>query len=350
MYILFLGIFYKNFAPNNKTNINPFVHLIRMVYLQFKKIKEKEYLYLVKNIRLSSSKWKKINKYLGNSSFKGNLSREYLENKDFFVNEEFNLRMKSLSSNSLTRDPAALSFILKSSIEVENLKEIDPVFRDSIVRDFLREFFYNSNNIEGSKIPKEEIDKILDHKKSLHKNRMEIKEVENSLAAWYHLENDFTFSTGNINKLYRILTDGLRTSSGNEFPRGYKKINNIVGNMKTTSFEEIPDSMRLLVEWYRANKKKMNSLELAFEFHLKFERIHPFDDANGRTGRMLMNKILIDAGFSPMIIFTKNRTSYFNAIASTVETGHSMKYTTFMVDQYKKTFKEFYLSRIRERN
>ena len=55
-------------------------------------------------------------------------------------------------------------------------------------------------------------------------------------------------------------------------------------------------------------------LQLAFDFHLRYEQIHPFENGNGRTGRLLMNKILIQNGMLPMIVDRKNKEAYFNAI------------------------------------
>jgi Fic family protein len=57
-------------------------------------------------------------------------------------------------------------------------------------------------------------------------------------------------------------------------------------------------------------------LQAAFDFHLKYEQIHPFENGNGRTGRFIMNKILLQNTFFPMIVFTENKQAYFNAIAS----------------------------------
>jgi Fic family protein len=55
---------------------------------------------------------------------------------------------------------------------------------------------------------------------------------------------------------------------------------------------------------------------MAFDFHLKYEQIHPFENGNGRTGRLIMNKILIQNSMLPMIIFKENYKSYSNSIAS----------------------------------
>jgi Fic family protein len=76
--------------------------------------------------------------------------------------------------------------------------------------------------------------------------------------------------------------------------------------------------MRSLLLWYKENKKVLFPLHLAFEFHYRFERIHPFADGNGRIGRLLMNKILYDNKFIPLTIFSDNRRAYFRAFEKSI--------------------------------
>jgi Fic family protein len=72
--------------------------------------------------------------------------------------------------------------------------------------------------------------------------------------------------------------------------------------------------MGVLLKWYLENKKKFHPFVLATVFHHKFEKIHPFMDGNGRTGRMLFNYILLKNQYPPGIIRRKNRNAYINAL------------------------------------
>jgi Fic family protein len=72
--------------------------------------------------------------------------------------------------------------------------------------------------------------------------------------------------------------------------------------------------MDLLLKWYNENKNKLHPLVLGAVFHHKFEKIHPFFDGNGRTGRMLFNYILIKNNYPPIIIHRKTRTGYLEAL------------------------------------
>ncbi len=80
--------------------------------------------------------------------------------------------------------------------------------------------------------------------------------------------------------------------------------------------EETPAKMNDLMNWYSEERKKeeTNPVLLATEFHYRFIRIHPFDDGNGRTARLLMNFILMSYGYPPVIIKTTDKQQYFNVL------------------------------------
>jgi Fic family protein len=73
--------------------------------------------------------------------------------------------------------------------------------------------------------------------------------------------------------------------------------------------------MDLLLKWYNENKDKLHPFVLAVIFHHKFEKVHPFSDGNGRTGRMLMNYILTRNKYPPIVIYKKNRNDYLDALS-----------------------------------
>ncbi len=79
--------------------------------------------------------------------------------------------------------------------------------------------------------------------------------------------------------------------------------------------EETPAKMYDLLVWYKEKvKENLNPILLAAEFHYKFIRIHPFDDGNGRTARILMNFILMKFGYPPIIIKTQDKDNYFSVL------------------------------------
>lgn len=80
--------------------------------------------------------------------------------------------------------------------------------------------------------------------------------------------------------------------------------------------EETPALMQDLIEWYRKAiaETRFNPILIAAEFHYKFIRIHPFDDGNGRTARILMNFILLQNGYPPVIIKTEDKSNYLSVL------------------------------------
>ena len=80
--------------------------------------------------------------------------------------------------------------------------------------------------------------------------------------------------------------------------------------------EETPEKMNDLMNWYGEERKKEDTIPvlLAAEFHYRFIRIHPFDDGNGRTARLLMNFILMSYAYPPVIIKTSDKEHYFNVL------------------------------------
>jgi Fic family protein len=78
--------------------------------------------------------------------------------------------------------------------------------------------------------------------------------------------------------------------------------------------QQIDTLLKELVRWYNQNKKKCQPLVLAAVVHNQFEVIHPFQDGNGRVGRLLLNNILLKHNLPPLNIELKNRTQYYAAL------------------------------------
>ena len=155
-----------------------------------------------------------------------------------------------------------------------------------------------------------------------------------------YIQKGLKFNLASVKRLYYILTNGLVMQNGEPYPRGFKKVPNVVNNMETTPPELVEARLTELLDKYKTNKYKIHPLELAFDFHLEYEHIHPFFDGNGRTGRLIMNKILMAHGYFPVIIYSDNSTAYFNAIARGLS-GNEKSYHQFMLEQTRKTYQAF---------
>ena len=308
-----------------------------MSYLAKNKINGETYVYFVKKIYFMGKQFL-IKKHIGKESPMISKEKNMVDNFDFIFQEELYFREKFLNNikeNISHSDDLPRRIELKS-IQINNYiegKKCKPL----IDSEFAKEFIFNSNNIEGSKIPPEKVNEIIETGDTKYQNRNEVKEVKNSIIAFEYLQKSFKFNLVSVKKLYHILTKDLVMDGKIPYPRGFKKIANIVGNSQTTAPEKVEEELQHLINWYKDNKNKLHPLILAFEFHRKYEFIHPFQDGNGRTGRLIMNKILMSAGYTPIVVYKDNKLSYFNSLEKSKE-GKIKSYYQFMLEQADKTY------------
>jgi Fic family protein len=116
-----------------------------------------------------------------------------------------------------------------------------------------------------------------------------------------------------IKELHHTLKNGTSDSRKDWFNLGdYKKMPNEVGGMETALPEEVADQMKILLSEYNAKPDK--TLEDILDFHVKFERIHPFQDGNGRVGRLLMFKECLKYNIVPFIIDDDLKLFYYRGL------------------------------------
>lgn len=98
--------------------------------------------------------------------------------------------------------------------------------------------------------------------------------------------------------------------------------------------EETPALMQELIEWYRKEEetKELHPVQLAALLHYKFVRIHPFDDSNGRTSRLLMNYVLLKNGYSPLVIESADKKNYLTAL-SQADTGDVEAFVSYITQK-----------------
>lgn len=159
------------------------------------------------------------------------------------------------------------------------------------------DFAYNTNHMEGSTITADETESIYDTGTILANEEKvivikDVTEIKNHFTLFkYMLDNvDEELSIDMIKKFHYILKDGTLTESEKSwFNVGeFKKLKNYVGNIKTSLPDNVSSDMEDLLLWYH-NLTNI-TLEDIIEFHVRFLKIHPFQDGNGRIGRMIMFK------------------------------------------------------------
>jgi Fic family protein len=308
-----------------------------MSFIEQKRTGAQNYLSFVKKVTFMGRTFV-IKKHIGKEIATISKEQYLLNNIDEISDCEFKFKSDFLDkvADQLSFNPSLPSHVEKKTIRLHNLIEMKKC-EGLVYSNFAKEFIFNSNNIEGSRIPREKVIEIIDTGDTRYINRNEVKEVANSIRALEYIKSGFKFDLPSIKRLYYILTENLTMENGDPYPRGFKKIQNIVGNSSTTVPDMVEMELLNLLSWYKQNIKKIHPLILAFEFHLRYETIHPFSDGNGRTGRLIMNKILMRDGYFPVIVFQKNKTAYFNAIQKARD-GMRKKYYQFLLEQADSTY------------
>ncbi len=178
---------------------------------------------------------------------------------------------------------------------------------------------YNSNHIEGSRLTHEQTRYIFETNTIGMEN--DILNVDDIIETSNHFrcvdiiidkaENELDEKL--IKKLHLTLKTSTSDSNKEWFVTGdYKKFPNEVGGMETTSPEEVSKKIKELLGEYNSKNKK--TLEDILDFHVKFERIHPFQDGNGRVGRLVMFKECLNYNIVPFIIDESLKLFYYRGL------------------------------------
>lgn len=308
-----------------------------MSYLEKKKVNERVHVYFAKKVSFMK-KQLVIKEYIGLDSPTISKEKYILDHLEELSNKELNFKSQFLDKikEKLSYNHSLPNQVELKSIKLQNYSEGRKCER-ILDAEFATEFIFNSNNIEGSKIPPNKVREIIETGNAKYQNKNEVKEVKNSIIAYEYLKKGFKFNISSVKRLYHLLTNNLMMENKQLYPKGFKKIENVVGNSRTTPPELVEQELKKLLVWYKENKGKIHPLVLALEFHRKYEFIHPFLDGNGRTGRFIMNKILMSSKYHPIIVYKDNKISYFNALEKSKE-GKLKNYYQFMLEQANKTY------------
>lgn len=312
-----------------------------MTYIKEKTISGKKYYYITKSLRLPNGEVKTIEKIISDKA----IPIEVLESKyaNFFIQKE-----KGMYSNYALKTYATDSIFSESQIKkIEEIKVdyqyIIKKFNKNQFKDvfdrFIANFTYESNAIEGNSLTLKDVAIVMFEKRSVEgKELREIYETRNSRNVLdLIIKKKFDVEEKDIIKMHKILMEDIDISTG------YKKYPNYItgSDVKLTPPEKVEEEMEELIKWYEQNIKKVHPLKISALFHGKFEKIHPFEDGNGRVGRFLSNIILINNGYPPLIIRKSQRESYLKCLQdfSRTYTGNLER---FFLNKYKDTYRKFF--------
>ncbi len=201
---------------------------------------------------------------------------------------------------------------------------------------------YNSNHIEGSRLTHDQTRYIFETNTIQAEN--EVMNVDDIIETANHFRCiDMIIDRAKavmtekfIKELHLTLKNGTSDSRKNRFAVGdYKRLPNEVGGMNTVLPEETADHMKALLKAYNANKEK-KTFEDILDFHVNFERIHPFQDGNGRIGRLIMFKECLNYHIVPFIIEDDLKLFYYRGLKEwNNEKGYLMDTCLTAQDRYK---------------
>jgi len=188
-----------------------------------------------------------------------------------------------------------------------------------------RALAYNSNKIEGSTLNEEQTAALFDTGTlPANDDFYRAKDVEETNGHFLMFNKmidtlNEPLSESLIKEFHYELKCGVFEDRANGYAIGdYKKRPNIIGMYETTLPKDVPSKMQELLTWYHRISAK--TLEVMAEFHTRYECIHPFQDGNGRTGRLILFRECLKSDLIPVVIEDKNRNKYLAGLKEYRET------------------------------
>lgn len=234
---------------------------------------------------------------------------------------------EKLSKSTLNKIAAYLNVTPESLYRIESNNKILQLLRDEreiqlpggLYHELQIRMTYNSNHIEGSKLSEEQTRLIFET------NTIDMGDgipVDDILETVHHFRAiDYCIDIAEesltediIKKLHYIIKHDTKDSTLSWFAVGdYKKRANVVGGRETTKPSEVSKSMKELLETY--NAKENIKIEDIIELHAEFEYIHPFQDGNGRVGRLVVLKECLKNNLIPFIIEDSKKGFYYRGLS-----------------------------------
>ena len=205
---------------------------------------------------------------------------------------------------------------------------------------------YNSNKIEGSTLTEEQTASLFDHgtlpKSDDYYRAKDVEEMNGHFLMFNKMLDTLhePLSQELMKQFHYELKSGVFEDRANGYAIGdYKKRPNMIGMYQTVKPENVVQEMYLLLNWY---KNQDISIPVLAEFHARYESIHPFQDGNGRTGRLILFRECLRNSIVPVVIEDMNRNQYLDGLKEYRDKNGINKLICLFEDEQK-----FYLEKCR---
>ena len=243
-----------------------------------------------------AKKWRLSERAVRNYCAQGRVSGAFLTGKTWNIPED-------AQKPSRIRAQAAAPTTLLSVLQREKQSRLPGGIYHRVQIDLT----YNSNHIEGSRLSREQTRFIFETNTiGIEKQAVNVDDVVETANHFRCIDMviddaNRALSQAMIKRLHEILKSGTSDSRQDWFAVGeYKKLPNEVGGQETVAPEDVENRMRALLNAYNAKTRK--TLRDLLDFHVQFESIHPFQDGNGRVGRLILFKECLKNDIVPFII------------------------------------------------
>ncbi len=308
-----------------------------MAYIEEISTKKKRYYYLAQTVRLDQHKFRKIRVLLG----EGHLTVEALAKLSASARQQLEEKIQEIKrvETLVKLEPPIITKLEQIKKGYKKLiSSVSPLVYQVIERQQFIRFTFNTNAIEGSTITLQETAHILeDGIAPAGKDLREIYEIENTKQAYNFMKKyKGKISSKFIKEIHYNLTHNILGENAGRF----RTIQVYMGGSKHTPPRawEVPEKINSRLAWLQ-NHHSENPVLLATYIHHFFIAIHPFIDGNGRTGRLLLNFMLMKSGFPPICIQKEEKIKYITCLEQARD-GEVKPLLLFIIESIEKAYNE----------
>lgn len=284
----------------------------------------------------ASIKWNVSERSVRNYCVNGKIVGAFFEGKSWKIPSEANkpIRKKRISK-------------ISHNLLIRLKQEKESKLSGGIYHRVQVELTYNSNHIEGSKLTYDQTRFIFEtHTVGLDKKVINVDDIIETTNHFRCIDlviehANYKLTESFIKQLHSILKTGTFDSNNSWFAVGdYKKLENEVGGLETTKPESVSKEMKKLITKY--NQKSNKTLKDILEFHYQFERIHPFQDGNGRVGRLIIFKECLKYNITPFIIEDDLKEYYYRGLKEWKNNSEFLTDTCLLAQDRFKTYLDYF--------